>query len=155
MGPHCNCSNPKSPFSHKNMRKVQKSQKTYPLNVAILHLLVCFMTHIDVFSGQKRIFQILHFSPIVFPIKTLKMVARPQFLSKYSIFFLQTLRNRPLHIVANRWLTTKNAHCAVCVPPAGRHDWGSNPEELSPGTCRCSRDELKQRHYWGTLHCTL
>ena len=87
MGPYCNCSNPKSPFSYKNMRKVPKSQKTHPLNVAILHLLVCFMTHIDVFSGQKRIFQILHFSPIVFPIKTLKMVARPQFLSKYSNFF--------------------------------------------------------------------
>ena len=35
------------------------------------------------------------------------MVARPQFLSKY-FFFLQTLSNRPLHIVAIRWLITKN-----------------------------------------------
>ena len=86
MGPHCNYPNQKCPFSHKNMMKVQKSQNTYPQNVAILLLLVRFITHTDVFSGQKDIFQILHFSPIVFPIKTLKMVARPQFLSKYSIF---------------------------------------------------------------------
>ena len=47
------------------------------------------------------------------------MVARPQFLSKYSNFFLQTLRNRPLHIVAIRWLITKNVDSFGMPYPGG------------------------------------
>ena len=39
--------------------------------------------------------------------------------------------------------------CVLCVLPQQQLMTGSDPEELSP---RCCRDELTQRHPWGTVH---
>ena len=62
---HCNLKNLKSWFSHKNIEKLNFSYKTYPPNVAILHLLVYCRPILIYFSGQKLDFKIFRFSPII------------------------------------------------------------------------------------------